>query len=195
MTRLPSVLDTRDLPLAELCALRLDGELFTVGSAWSPIDEPNLASQRAASIRDWRGRDLIFERYSAAWVLGAPILPPIDTQYCVSVGARVGVEIELNCSVREVRLAPDDVTRVGGDRCTSPARTAYDLLRDASTDDAQVNAAVRGLLALDSAVVASVHRRLSEPDRRAHKVLARRRLADLLVADAAAQPSLMRYTS
>ena len=48
MARLPPVLDTHDLPLAELCAARLDGELFAIDDGWAPLDEPDLPAFRAA---------------------------------------------------------------------------------------------------------------------------------------------------
>ena len=50
MARLPMVLGTDDLPIAELCAARLDGELFAIDDGWAPVDEPDLPAFRAAVV-------------------------------------------------------------------------------------------------------------------------------------------------
>ena len=49
MARLPSVLTTDDFSLAELSALRCDGEVVAVGSCYSPIDQPDGAGIRATA--------------------------------------------------------------------------------------------------------------------------------------------------
>ena len=50
------MLGTDDLPLAELCAARIDGDLFAIDEGWAPIDEPDLPSLRAAVVAgEWRG--------------------------------------------------------------------------------------------------------------------------------------------
>lgn len=65
------MLGTDDLPLAELCAARLDGELVAIGTGWCPVDEPDLPSLRAAAVAPRLPAPLIVERRSAAWVHGA----------------------------------------------------------------------------------------------------------------------------
>ena len=76
MARLPAVLDTHDLPLAELCAARLDGELVAIDDGWTPLDEPDLPALRAAVTALRAPRSLVIERMSAAWVHGALAAPP-----------------------------------------------------------------------------------------------------------------------
>jgi hypothetical protein len=135
MARLPSVLGTDHLPLAELCAARLDGELFAIDDGWAPIDEPDLPGFRAAALALRVPRALIIERVSAAWVHGALEVPPAIAQFCVPSSARIAVLADRRATVREVRIDEEDIVVYGGVRCTSVVRTGFDLLRDHSLDD------------------------------------------------------------
>ncbi len=78
-----------------------------------------------------RPRSLIIERMSAAWVHGALDAPPAVAQFCVPLDARIAV-IDRPPHRRSARsrIDDDDIVRFGEIRCTSPARTAFDLLRD-----------------------------------------------------------------
>lgn len=139
MARLPAVLGTDHLPLAELCAARLDGELFAIDDGWAPVDEPDLPEFRAAALALRVPRALIIERLSAAWVHGAVDVPPSIAQFCVPLSARIAVLAERRATVREVRIDDGEVIRLGGVRCTSVVRTGFDLLRDPGLpDDASV---------------------------------------------------------
>jgi hypothetical protein len=135
MARLPAVLGTDDLPLAELCAARLDGELFAIDDGWAPVDEPDLPEFRAAALALRVPRSLIIERTSAAWVHGALDVPPGIAQFCVPSSARIAVLAERRATVREVRIEDHEVVRFGDVRCTSIVRTGFDLLRDPDLDD------------------------------------------------------------
>ena len=177
MTRLPSVLGTGDLHLAELCAARIDGELVGLADGWCPVDEPDLPSLRAAAVAVEVGRTLIAERLTAAWVHGAVDAPPRPAQYCVPASERIAVRLDRPWVVREVSLRPCEVLELGGARCTSAVRTAFDLLRDADLDDSTVVAAVARLIAATAGMGDRVHARLDDATRLPHKTVARRRLA------------------
>jgi hypothetical protein len=125
--RLPSVLDAADLPLAERCAVRLDGDGFVLGDGIIAADEPDGPVQRAASVAaDARRYGLVLGGWTAAWVHGATdrLRRPLDLQTDSAGGARTKL-----LPVREVALGPRDVSELGGVSVTSPLRTALDLAR------------------------------------------------------------------
>ncbi|MFF2369471.1 hypothetical protein [Agromyces sp. NPDC058110] len=165
MTRLPSVLGTDDLSIAELCAARIDGDLFALADAWAPIDEPDLPALRALAVAHGARRDLIVERMSAAWVHGACVSLPRRAQFCVPADARISIISDPGIVVREVRLSDDEVTLIGGVRCTTVVRTAFDLLRDPTTDDLEAIDAVAMLLTEHPALEAEVRERLDTTTR------------------------------
>ena len=78
--------------------------------------------------------------------------------------------------VREVRIGDDDLVRFGDVPCTTPVRTAFDLLRDQTLDEAQIVAAVAGLAALHPGLVAAVRDRFEAAIRLPHKATALARL-------------------
>ncbi|WP_127793574.1 hypothetical protein [Agromyces sp. LHK192] len=176
MTRLPSVLGPADLPLAELCAARLDGEVMGFLGGFVPIDEPDLPSLRAQALALDAEPDLIIDRASAAWVHGAVEVPPARTTFCIDATARTTARLDRG-RVREVRLAAEDVVGFGRARCTSRARTAYDLVRDPAIDDRTVVATVAALVTGRTRMLADLHARLDAAHRLPHKQLAFGRLA------------------
>jgi hypothetical protein len=196
MARLPAVLGTDHLPLAELCAARLDGELFAIDHGWAPVDEPDVPAFRAMVTALRAPRSLIIERLSAAWVHGALDAPPVVAQFCVSLEARIAVIDRPRTVVREVRIDDDEIVWFGELRCTSPARTAFDLLREPSLDEAVVVGAVAALQVERPALATTLHERLDAAVRMPHKATARRRLelaeSELRSACERAQPSLTR---
>lgn len=145
--RLPSVLSRDDLPGAELCAARLDGELFAIDDCFSPIDEIESPGSRARSLRPMPSPRLVAERQTAAWVLGAQGRPPTRHQFCTSIAARVRVPSELRLDVREVVIDGSDVLLFDGLAVTTPLRTAIDLARFCTdfgpTERATVSALMR----------------------------------------------------
>lgn len=202
MARLPSVLGTDDLPLAELCAARIDGELFMLDEAWAPVDQPDLPAVRAAATALRVPRRLIIERCSAAWVHGALDVPPRTAQFCVPTSERVAVVTGPGVDVREVVIDGGDVVEVGGARCTTPSRTAFDLLRDPTLDDSVADVVVARLLASRAGAHDEVRARLAAAHRLPHLAMARARFARASAlepagsaapaAEAPAQPSLTR---
>ncbi|MFE6966452.1 hypothetical protein ACFVAJ_15160 [Agromyces sp. NPDC057679] len=177
MARLPPVLGTDDLPLAELCAARIDGELFMIDEGWAPVDEPDLPSVRAAAAALRVPRRLIIERLSAAWVHGALDVPPRIAQFCVPLHERVAVVTGPRTSVREVVIDQVDVVELGGARCTTPSRTAFDLLRDTTLDDSFAELVVARLLDAHAGSGDAVRERFAAAHRLPHLALARARFA------------------
>jgi len=130
-SRLPPVLGAADLPLAELGAARLDGELFPLDEGFCPIDEPDRPALRAAALRPLVPPGAVVERASALWVHGALPRPPARHTLCVPADARIGTRHAIRLRVRECRLSPDDVAEIAGLRLVTPLRAAVDLLRSA----------------------------------------------------------------
>ncbi len=203
MAKLPPVLGTDDLPLAELCAARLDGELFAIDGAWTPVDEPDLPALRAAAVARRAPRALIVERLSAAWVHGALDTPPSIAQFCVPVDSRVALVDAPASVIREVRIDEADVVRLNGVACTSVVRTAFDVLRDPTTGEETAVRVVGALLGANPRAATSVRERVHGAARMPHRstALARLDLAEHAVgADAEVvertsrlvQPSLTR---
>jgi hypothetical protein len=175
MTRIPSVLGTDDFALAELCAARIDGDLSCLHGAFVPIDEPDLPSIRAEALALGIDRALILDRRSAAWVHGAVPAPPQDTQCCRSAAAR-GTTDPRARGVREVILTPVELIEFGDVRCTSRARTAFDLLRDPSEPSDEVERIVGRLIETDDDLDRDVRARLHASERLPYRTLALNRL-------------------
>ncbi|KZE94061.1 MULTISPECIES: hypothetical protein [unclassified Agromyces] len=187
MARLPAVLRTDDLPLPELCAARLDGELMAIGGGWCPVDEPDLPALRAAAVAPVSPGRLIVERRSAAWVHGALPAPPAVAEYCIPYADRGSSWIDPSCIVREVVIEAAEVVEIGGIRCTTPTRTGFDLLRDAEADDAEVAWVVGALLETTPGLDERLRTRVAAAHRLPHKSRALARLEA-----AVRQPSLTR---
>lgn len=145
MSRLGWALDARDLPVAELCAARLDGELFRLDRSFIPVDMPESPMHRAATLLP-AGEHLIAERLSAAWILGATPQPPARHQFCVDHRRRVYLPGTHGLLVREVVLSDRDVRRIAGLRVTTPLRTVVDLARVSEHFDDQIRTVVKTLM-------------------------------------------------
>ena len=146
MTRLSPVLRTSDLPLAELGAARLDGELFSIDGCFAPVDLVENAIFRAGSITALAGTRLIAEQHTAAWIWGARLTPPAPHQFCSMSGARARSSDLLRAVVREVTIDDDEIIAVGDQRVTSPLRTVTDLARYATPFASREQAIVRSLM-------------------------------------------------
>jgi hypothetical protein len=129
--RLPEVLTPLELPLAELSAARLDGELFALDEGFVPIDQVEGRRHRALALAPAAAGRLIAEQRTAAWVYGAlPYAPPLH-QFCSATSARVTPRSGrlLRSNVREVVIDAADVIELFGLHITTPARTVVDLVR------------------------------------------------------------------
>lgn len=151
--RLPAVLSAADLPTAELCAARLDGDLFAIADCFSPVDLPEQAADRAQAAAQQLSERVIVERLSAAWVFGVMGAPPSEHQFCSAADARAKPATLRRLVVREVVIEDDEVVVLGGVRVTSPLRTACDLVRSSADFDASLQLIVLRLLGLAGASV------------------------------------------
>ena len=177
MTRLPSVLDARAFPSAELRALVLDGEAYRVDDCVATVDELPTPVLRAEALGIQLPGRLIAEQHSAAWIWGAQLDPPLRHEVCADIGARTRPSPELHLRVREVIILHEDVATLAGLRVTTPMRTAIDLARfveEWSDDDAQV---LRELLRLGEFSVLDCARTMNRRRNLPAKKLALERLA------------------
>jgi len=131
--RLPPVLSDADLPAPELCAARLDGDVFRLGDCFAPADEIEQPSHRAAAVHSGLSDRLIAEQLSAAWVWGALDTAPSHRQFCVTMGARVSHSAVRWMTLREVVIEPAEIIDLHGNAVTSPLRTVVDLVRFSDT--------------------------------------------------------------
>ncbi|KQQ11136.1 type IV toxin-antitoxin system AbiEi family antitoxin [Rathayibacter sp. Leaf296] len=129
MTRLPSVLLPGDLPLAELCAARLDGELRALDEGFVLCDLPTGAAERGAALLAVLPRGTVADRSSAAWVHGATTEPPALHSASIDREHRLRPRPCARVRFHEVRLPTADVVSIGGCPVTTPVRTLIDLTR------------------------------------------------------------------
>jgi hypothetical protein len=144
--RLPLVLTELDLPLPELLAARLDGELFRVDDAFAPLDEIEQPGHRAHAILDAVPARFIAEQHSAAWVWGVVARPLRGHEFCVDIGARVSGSTARLQRVREVVIEPHEIAFFGNAKVTTPLRTVVDLARFSERFDETEERAVHGLM-------------------------------------------------
>jgi hypothetical protein len=114
---------------AKLCGARLDGELFTLGDFWSPVDQLDDPARRAraAGLMPASPR-AIAERMTAAWIYGLAA-EPRRHQFCVQNSARMKLVPSPRLQIREVSCPADQLQTISGLRVTRPLRTAVDLAR------------------------------------------------------------------
>jgi len=170
MARLAPVLHPGDLPLAELCAARLDGELVAVDEAFVAVDTAIIASVRAtAAARDWSPR-LIAEQGTAAWIWGATPAPPPRHQLCASLERRARPPTPARCVLREVVIDDDEILLTAGVPVTAPLRTLVDIARFSPQFGPTEQATVRELARLAGATLAecrgALDRRRNLPGKR-----------------------------
>jgi len=169
MPRLSPVLSAADLPLAELHAARLDGELTPLDACFTPMDIPPSPLHRAAALAvQWPER-LIAEQRTAAWVWGALWQPPSRHELCSSLGARARPTEPLRVVAREVAISDDEVVTLSGLRVTTPARTIADLARFAREVDSAQLGVMRSLAAIGGVTLddcrAALDRRRNLPNK------------------------------
>jgi hypothetical protein len=140
------ILTSMDLPLAELSAMRLDGELVAVDRWYAPFDDFPTERQRASALVEGLHDRLIAERRTAAWVWGALDTPPAPHEFCTAHDARVTRRPTPHVVIREVVLAAGDTVMISGIAVTTPRRTAADLLRFTDLWSSRDQETVRRLL-------------------------------------------------
>lgn len=127
-----------DLPLPELQAAALDGEVFRVDRAFCSVAEFDVPWRRATALAEVFGREFIVCERSAAWVWGALACAPVthDAYGQTRKGAH---DVPTGLRVRAVSTDESDLVDFGPVLVTAPARTIVDLARreqyDGSTAD------------------------------------------------------------
>ncbi|MEV8215657.1 type IV toxin-antitoxin system AbiEi family antitoxin [Leifsonia sp. NPDC077715] len=172
-----SLLDADVLPLAELFALCLDGQLFRVGDAFAAIGTPVGPELRAAAFVRSAPGWTVADRGSAAWIHGTRASPPPLPQVCVPCTRRGRVSSGLVDACHRT-LAPDETVTIGPALVTTPLRTALDLVCDPARFGPRQALEVRRLLALASVGVEELSERLDSRPRKGAD-LARGRLPDV----------------
>jgi len=176
--RLHDFLDS-DLPVAELWAARLDGEVATLGRSFTPIDVPSNVLSRARSLRVALPARLIADRRTAAWVYGAIPRLPARIDACARTTARPSALLEFSGRVREVVIDESEISDFGGVSVTTGLRTVFDLLRDPYFDE-ESTLTVRRLAALCGVTRDDGERYLEGRSHLPHKAQPRARLAAAL---------------
>lgn len=134
--RLATILTLADLSLAEMCSARLDGELFTIGDFWCPIDEVDDAEHRARALALLGSTRLIVERASAAWVYGDAPEPTVH-QFCLNAHTRSRLGDSVRVVIRQGHCRVERTQQISGMAVTLPLYTAVDLARS-STQPAEL---------------------------------------------------------
>ncbi|WP_353987878.1 hypothetical protein [Ruicaihuangia caeni] len=145
LLRSASIASAHAMPLAELSAMSLDGELYPLAEAYASIAEPDTPALRALALHGILGNErIIADRWSAAWVWGALPRPPRVHTFCTRSEARVQHELRLDVAIREVVIDDGEIVAFGRARATSPLRTVLDLAR---SQEAYSESHYRGVLA------------------------------------------------
>ncbi|HEY0249308.1 MAG TPA: hypothetical protein VGC45_13700 [Gryllotalpicola sp.] len=130
--RLPAVLTRLELPVAELSALRLDGEAFALDDAVIAVDEPELAQNRARALAGLFDERMTAELDTALWVYGCLDRPPRVHTAAIRREARGRLLPTARISLRETTVPEEEIVELGGVRVTSRARTVVDVALQAS---------------------------------------------------------------
>lgn len=137
MTRLSDVLGGADeLPLAELCAARIDGDLSMFGAAYVPLDAVVDVQLRVRVARLGAPNDSVVAGMTAAWVYGAVPALPARRTLCFAHGQVKRIPSSVDFLVRDVRLSESEILHLPGGAITEPLRTMIDIARYEGLDRA-----------------------------------------------------------
>ena len=145
----PRLLDRTILPIAELFALVLDGQLYRVGDAFATLDTPDTPALRASAFAAFRPGSSIADRGTAAWIHGTRSSPPPRPQVCVDPARRCRLSAEFDA--HQHAISEGEVVSFADVRVTTPLRTAGDLLLTLPSFDRASAQEVRHLLTLAEA--------------------------------------------
>lgn len=156
-TLCPTLLDRRVLPLAELLALCLDGQLYRVGDSFAAPDTPDTPGLRAHALAATVPVRVIAERATAAWIHGTRSRPPARPQLCIDPSRR-GTRLPVGVDGRQRTFEPGETIAIGPIAVTTPLRTAADLVLSRSSFDEADALEVRHLLTLASTTPEALQR-------------------------------------
>lgn len=127
--RLATLLDAHDLPVAELSALRLDGQTYAIDEQFSPIDQPECEAQRCAAFAALAPAGAVAEADSAFWIYGIRSDPPARHTAVVPLTASTPAPLGGRMHLRQVSLPACDIRAVGPGLVLTPLRLLLDLAR------------------------------------------------------------------
>lgn len=189
LIRLGPLLDTSDLPRAELCALRLDGEVFDVDELASPIDQLDTPDLRAAAFARIAPAGAVAEAGSALWIYGILASAPGVHSAAVAVTRRVDSPRLARIRLRQATMHGEDVVTFGSVMVMSPLRTLLDLTRLTDGWTNQDSRTAASVIALGHVDKRAWKRRLNGPHHLPYKRRAFARIGDALALLAGAQGS------
>lgn len=174
---LAPVLSSTDLPLPELCAARIDGELFAIDECFATIDAVDTPALRGAALLSLSGPRAVAVLESAMWVHGLMARAPDIHQVRTSRPDRVRLPTIRRLAAGTAQFHDGDVFRVGGMRVTTLERTVADLLL---ADDFRLTRQRLVRIALDAqpAVAAGCASRIRSAEHLPGKHRALRRLTE-----------------
>jgi hypothetical protein len=123
-----SVLQTR-FSVAEVCAMRVDGESWPVGSADVVIDMPIDTHARIAVIASELPDGLVVMGVAAAWVWGCMPAIPDKRDVARADGLRLGTTLPQHFRIRDVFWTDGDIVTTNAGAVTSIPRTMLDIAR------------------------------------------------------------------
>jgi len=186
---LPLVLDAAVLPLGELRAACLDGDLRMLGGfAFCSIDVPESPMARAEALAAAIPAGHVVERMSAAWVHGAHPAFPRPVQLCIRSTHRVRIRPSAAREVRQVVMADHELQRLGSLQVTGWFRTAVDIVRSEEQFPRSVADCVSTLLLAAGATPRDCAREFDRVPHLPHKRRAQQRLATLRGFGAVSRP-------
>lgn len=163
-TACPLLIDRTVLPLAELFALVLDGQLYRVGDAFATPDTPDTPELRARAFGLLRPGRLVADRGTAAWIHGTRSVPPGRPQVCIERASRGRVPFGFDA--HQHALDAGDTVELSGARVTTPLRTALDLVLTTTGFDRPEAEEIRHLLTIARASPDDLRDRLARTRRR-----------------------------
>jgi len=114
--------------MAELCAARIDGELFAVDECFAPVDAVDSSALRGAALLALTGPRAVAVLESALWVHGVLLAPPETHEVRVPRRSRARLPQSPRLCSGERTFAPGEIQRLGGMAVTTVPRTVLDLL-------------------------------------------------------------------
>lgn len=164
--------------IAELSALKLDGEVFTFRTGFHSIAEFPDAALRASSLQ--LPNRVIAERFTASWIYGARQNLTLPVQLCMNIRARTRAPRGRDVTVREVVIENSEVVSIGETLVTSPLRTILDLVCETNISSEEVAFDIQAIAKLArlsaETCLSALDRRFRVTDRTARRKL----LAEIL---------------
>ncbi len=125
---LSTVLYPGDLAISELCASRLDGEVYAIDECFVQIGHPETAHVRGAAVLALVGPSLVAMGETALWIRGYLPWPPTRHSLCVDRDDRQKIARPRRVIVHERRLLGSDVETIGGMPTMTAERVLFDLV-------------------------------------------------------------------